>query len=101
MAVVVQKKAPGNWSKMYSKSKMIVWFTDGSTATNYSFLSLDKKSRNVGIDHLEKLLFSSKPMRHFPNGYKGLWKTAIIYDNQTLRGPQLRKWVDGKRAYND
>ncbi|MFT5821234.1 MAG: hypothetical protein ACI8ZM_002483 [Crocinitomix sp.] len=100
MTAIIKKKAPGNWCTIRSKSKMIVWFLDGSATTNFSFLALDRKSRNTGIDQLERLLFSNKPMKNFPNGYKGLWKSAIIYDNQQLRGPELRRWVDGQRVYD-
>ncbi len=90
MSITTNK--PKTTNKFYcsinSKTKMIVWFKDGNTRRFYSQLRLDAKSQTKGIEGLEKMLFSAK--------FKNQWKTAIIYKNE-LKGPILRKWVDGKR----
>ena len=68
---------------------MIVWFKNGTSKTFYSFFNNDRKGALHGIEALERIGFSK--------GFKGEWKSMIVYNNQT-REP-LRKWKDGTRNY--
>ena len=71
-------------------SKCIVWFHDGNCRTFYSLDKTHKKAepnQALGIRRLEKMLMET---------FKGQWKTAIIYRNQT-NGEELAKFIRGKR----
>jgi hypothetical protein len=78
------------YCRICSYSKMIIWFKNGSSKTFYSFFNNDQKSRQKGIEALERIGFAK--------GFKGMWKSMIVYDNQTRE--QIRQWKDGVRTYN-
>ncbi len=75
-----------------SLTKCIVYFKDGNSRTFYSF---DKSHRNskpnkaLGIRRLEKMLM---------HRFKGMWETAIIYEN-FYKGAELAKYKDGVRLF--
>ncbi|WP_271785337.1 hypothetical protein [Aquimarina algiphila] len=75
-----------------SLSKCIVYFHDGNSRTFYSLDKTHKRAKPnqaLGIRRLEKMLNVR---------FKGLWETAIIYENQP-KGKEIAKYKNGVRLF--